>query len=292
MGGDAVGSGMNRILVSVLVAGLTPVLGGCVFWEIRDGVRDTNARLDTVDASLGNTNQRLDSTNAELTQLRAQLAALETTNAELENVQSDLGRLDTTNTSLSAMEARLEQLNAIQRSLASLDVHLASLRKTLGRIDGMIPFLDLGTDSEVEPAAGDAAPSAEVAAAPEVAPAPETARPTRDASLGVWLRQYPDRRVALVFLEGNRYILQRQSDGEARVETGTWARAGKSMTLTPDAPSPAPAAAVSTPAGGAATAPVAAPPPPGPMAFEIASQTTRSLTLRRDGEGLWVFSRP
>lgn len=288
----------------LLVASAT-LLPGCVFWEIRDGVRATNGRLDTVDASLGRTNERLDQVNTELRTLQNDLNRLDTTNEELVNVQDDLGRLDKTNQFLTNVQARLDTLNSINQSLHKMDVHLASLRKTIGRIDGMIPFMDLGTDEPVPESvlvddaprdAGavtpDAAGNSDAAAAesapagasePAAAAATETAtaKPpvARDAVVGSWIRQFPDRSMAIVFQPDGRYVLQLMTPAGRVAEVGAWVREAKKITLNSDP------ADVTLPDGKTEQRTTT-------RAFEIVAQTTRSLTVSGSEQGLEIFSKP
>lgn len=275
------------------------LLPGCVFWEIRDGVRDTNSRLDSVDASLGRTNERLEQVNSELRTLQSDLNRLDTTNAELVNVQDDLGRLDKTNQFLTNVQARLDTLNSINQSLHKMDVHLASLRKTIGRIDGMIPFMDLGSDEPVpesvlvddaprdagavtpEGAGAQDAPAAEGAPAAATETATATAKPpvARDAVAGSWIRQFPDRSLAIVFQPDGRYVLQLMTAAGKTLEVGAWTRESKKLTLSSDP------ADVTLPDGKTEQRSTT-------RTFDIVAQTTRSLTLSSDEQGLEMFSRP
>jgi hypothetical protein len=288
--------------------------GGCVFWDIRDEVRASNAHIERVqeglsatqgaidqtNASIGQTNAAIDQTNAAIDQTHA---AIDQANAKLRDVEGGLARLDTTNSSLKEVDERLAILRSIQDSLAHVDVHLASLRKTIGRIDHMIPFLDLGSDeAPAEPAPVAAAPAPpEGAAAPEPgeaaagAPSKDDAAAKRDAIIGSWVSQYPDRATALVVLEDGHYIWQiAQAGGGWTTESGTWKRDGKQLRLTGDPSGPdssggpgraAPAAA---PRGNAP----APPPPPAERTFEIISRSARALTLRASDGRLMIFTKP
>lgn len=261
------------------------LLPGCVFWDIRDGVRDANSRLDTVDASLKQT-------NSELKSVQSALSRLDTTNAELVKVQDELGQLDATNASLTNVQDRLQTLRAINDSLAKMDVHLSSLRKTIGRIDGMIPFLDLGSEEPVteapapSPAPAEQAPAANAgtAAAPPgdaKPPSTDAAAPApKDALIGAWIRQYPDRTIALVFVDATRYLKQRTTAaGTQTQETGTWKREGKVITLTGD-PEP-----IKLADGSPGTRqPV--------ERLEIVSQTTRSFSVTSNESALQIFAKP
>lgn len=284
-------------LVSLAAALLSALLlPGCVFWDIRDGVRDANAQLVTVDASLGQV-------NAELQKVQSALTRLDTTNDDLKNVQSDLGRLDTTNASLTDVQGQLSTLRGIDQSLTKMDAHLSSLRKTIGRIDGMIPFLDIGdagdaslaatpspeasqpsdtpADQNADQKAGDK-PAGDTADAksPTDTPADARSRGPRDALLGAWLRQYPDLHVAIVLLDGNRYIMQRVSGERVReTESGTWKREGATLTLVSE---PMPLRA----SDGTSVMKSYS------HQFQIVAQTARSLSLTSDQGGLEVFSKP
>lgn len=276
-------------------ASCLPFLGGCVFWDIRDEVRNTNSRLGVVESRLNSTNEALDTTNTKL----------ESVTGQLKQVDHSLDRLDITNTSLGNVDERLVLLKSLdaslarvdtslttaQGSLSRLDSHLASLRKTIGRIDGMIPFLDLGTSGDPEPVAGDAPPAADPSVTPVpadgAAPAAEAAprsTPRRDAILGVWISQYPDRSTVLVVQEGGRFVRQRAGQAGARptVEAGTWKREGTRLQLVPDPP----AAPPNPPA------PVAAPAPVPSTSWDVMTQTVKTMALRAEAEGIMVFTKP
>lgn len=253
--------------------------GGCVFWDIRDEVRKSNERIDAVETKLAETNAGLEGTNARL----------DGVTEKLRGVDHSLQRLDETNRSLSDVQTRLALLKALQTSLASIDVHLASLRKTVGRIDGMIPFLDLGTSEDGAPTAAAVAVEtpADGAAAPPAAPAEGGPAKSaggergRDALVGVWVTQYPDRSTALVLIEGGRYLRHRAATAgaPATIESGTWKRDGKSVTLVSD-PRPVTRADGTTGAGSTTTA------------WEIVSQSVKSLAVKGEGDSIIVLSKP
>lgn len=251
---------------------------GCVFWDIRDGVRDANARLDTVDASL-------QQTNSELRSVQSALTRLDTTNAELVKVQDELGELDATNASLTTVQERLQSLRSIHESLTKMDVHLSSLRKTIGRIDSMIPFLDLGGDEPVSPPdpAGQPAGDPGERAANPTDGSPDNAEPARaprDALVGAWVRQYPGRSIALVILDSGRYFMQRTADNGARTQgVGEWKREGRVITLTGDPET------ITRPDGTRETRRSI-------EHLEIVFQTSRSFSVTSPENGLQVFSKP
>lgn len=272
----------RRCLFPLLLAAAVLPLSGCVVWDIRDEMRGTNTRLDRVE-------QGLATTNTELTKVQDGLKRLDTTNTLIDGVEKGLVRIDDTNSSLSGVQEQLGLLRSMDKSMTHLDAHLASLRTTLGRIDGMIPFLDLGTsdpaaDAGATPAdapsglSHDPAPDAKPAADTKPAPA-DQAPPRRDALLGTWISHYPDRSTALVLLDAGRYA--RQIGDRSSVETGTWTREGKRLRLTPDAPAAPPPSATSP-----------APAAPAPSEYEIIGQTARSITLRVAGGGLLVLTKP
>ncbi len=273
---------MRTILLTILAACLLP-LGGCVFWDIRDGVTKANARLDTVDAQLAATNTGLEGTNSKLEGTNAKLEEVYT---QLKQVDVSLARLDATNRSLTNVEDRLMLLRSLDASLARVDVHLASLRKTISRIDGMIPFLDLGTEGEPEPTVpvAAAAPTAEPAAPADAgAPTTKDAAPARrDALLGVWVSQYPDRSTVIVLQEGGRYVRQRAAQGAnavPTVESGTWKRDAKRLELTGDPRE------VVRPDGTKAAQSTT-------LSWEIVNQGVKTLALRGETDGMIVLAKP
>lgn len=294
---------MTRILG--LLAAAVLFLPGCIVGEIRDELKNANKQLTDVQttlAKLDNTNEQLASTNAELTRT-----------AELiSNVQQGLGRIDTTNSSLGDVQQRLALLQSINVSLSRLDTHLASLRKTIGRIDSAIPFIDLGSDDSdvAEPAplaAADPAASSDIpveAAAPAAgaAPAPAAETPAvaattteppadpapaaREPMLGAWISRYPDDGVALILLSDNHCILATRTPPANPVaveRTGTWKRDQRHIILTMDAQAAAPAQPA-TPSVPAVTEPAS-------RTLEIVMSTGRSVTVRLDGK-LMVLVRP
>jgi uncharacterized protein YoxC len=304
---------MKLTAVVVMLVSLAS-LPGCVFWQIRDGVTASNAKLDEVDAHLQSVNTALDATNVELKSVQSGLERLDRTNKLIADVEVGLGRIDQTNTSLGGVDERLKTLRSIDASLGKLDVHLASVRKTIGAIDSMIPFMDLGSAPVEEPAPaaapaaavpaegatteGAAAPAAEGAAgaAPTAAAgaagtgagaaAPAAAAGAvpagrRDALLGTYLMQYPGTKSVLVLMEGGRFVSEDSNGGATKLTSaGTWVREGKKLTMQGDAfelKAPDGTKRMQTPA---------------PIVAEIVNQSTRSLTLRVEGQGIVVYSKP
>jgi pyruvate/2-oxoglutarate dehydrogenase complex dihydrolipoamide acyltransferase (E2) component len=274
----------RRFFRTLLLAAAALPLSGCVVWDIRDEMRGTNTRLDRVE-------QGLATTNAELTKVQDGLKRLDTTNTLIDGVEKGLVRIDDTNSSLSGVKEQLGLLRSMDKSMTHLDAHLSSLRTTLGRIDGMIPFLDLGTSDPAADAGANAPTDANAEAPADAkpaasAPASGQAPARRDGLLGTWISQYPDRTTVLILLDAGRYA--RQAGDRATVETGTWTRDGKRLRLTPDAqvtPSTQPPATPGSPTQ-------AAPTTPAPAEFEILGQTARSITVRSAGGGILVFVKP
>lgn len=241
-----------RILLLLLAA--VSFLPGCVVWDIRDEMRRTNAQVGAVQESLTATNQRLDGVDTRLTGTNE--------------------RLQGTNTSLTTVEEQLQLLREINSSMGKLDVHLASLRKTIGAINNMMPFLDLG-DAPVEEA-GAAEPGAEPTqtadpaegtAAPQ--PAETTPAPKREVLLGLWVSAYPDSSRALIIMPDGKYLHSKpDSKGKStQTERGTWKKGEKSLTLQPD------------------LVKIMAPP------MQLVNATSRSFAVQ-DGEQVWVYTRP
>lgn len=274
------------MLRATLLLSLMFTLPGCVVWEIRDEMRGVNARLDQVETTLTSVNAGLESVNSELTDIEVQLGdvrgTIDHTNDYLDSVY---GGLDDTNTSLGDMQERLLLLRSVQTSLTNIDAHLASLRKTINRIDGAIPFLSLGGDEVVETPA-DPVPTqaartendepAQTPVADDAAPADEQderrgspARP--DPLVGVWISAQPSDGTTLVLRPGESYLLTRpiDDDNDDR-ESGSWTRSGNTLVLTPK----------DSTVRGAPT-----------RNLTIVLQTTRSLTVD-NGSQVRVFVKP
>jgi hypothetical protein len=229
-------------------------LPGCIVGEIRDELKLANQQLGTVQQSLG----KLDTTNQSLTTTNATLGD---TNQLIGRVQGGLGRIDTTNTSLGVLEGQLQTLKSVDASLVRLDAHLAGLRGTISKLDGVIPFLDLGAGDVPPPeeaaAVADASPVTEAPVPPpaeqvaalgenvtlatqppvtqvpstQAASTPATQTPVpREALVGTWLCVHPSRGGVLVILPDGKYVysMERestlQSGGPAGIERGTWQR--------------------------------------------------------------------
>ncbi len=250
----------TRLSAAILFFALF-TLPGCIVWDIRDEMKNVNGQLTEVRAGL----TKLDDTNHRLDQT---IANLERTNALVESVEKQLAVLNTINTSLSR-----------------LDQHLAALRRTLGKLDSVIPFLDLGT----EPVA-DEPP---VATAPPTTPAtPNTNPPTpdalsepaqatskapaRDSLVGIWTSRWPDSEIALVILEDNTFIFTTA----AREDAGTWKRDGKKISLKNSQPEKR-LNAQGKPEDG----------PPRERVLEIISSAGRSMAAKVDGKTI-IFARP
>lgn len=230
------------------------VLPGCIVGEIRDSLQSANNQLvcvqftlDEVNKGLDGTNQMLAQTNERLDRVENGLTRLDRTNALIDNVEQGLGRIDNTNNSLTVLERQLVVLDSVEKSLQRLDQHLAGLRKTVGALDGVIPFLDLGGEY-VEPsvsaptevasaadavgetpadatggagteAAAEGANPANAAGAGTVTPAPGTpAANRRDSLMGVWVSAFPTRDMALVLHADGTY--ERSLPGAATPATG------------------------------------------------------------------------
>lgn len=250
-------------------------LQGCVVWEIRDGVEGVNARLDSVE-------ETLESVNSELTDIEVQLAdvsgIIDQTNQHLAVVQGDLGTtkssLGSVDTSLGSVDEQLRLLREIEGSLSRLDTHLASLRKTINRIDGAIPFLSFGGDEVIEPPPVDTAETSSgseddqrietAEALPPNALPPSTAR--ADPIVGVWVSVHAEDGIVLVLDTDKSFNFVRPAgDGSRERLRGMWSQRGATLTLESDDES---------------------------RDFEILLQTTRTLTLDEAGERIFVLTKP
>lgn len=264
---------MKLLTLLLLSCSTLLVLPGCVVWEIRDELRGANKQLGEVQASLG----KLDETNQSLVDTNKALAQ---TNKSIDDVQAGLARIDTTNSSLDGVDKRLAVLAPIQTSLNRLDQHLAALRRTIGRIDSVIPFLDLGGGEPVT----DAGPVAAAEPAEGAKPESTDVAIKREPMVGAWLSQFPDRRTALIVIADGNYIRvvgpQSPQDGKPKSERGTWKRDdAKTLRFAPEP-------TAGTDAQGKPTQT-----PGTPWALAIVSQSGRALTVEIEGQVV-VFSRP
>lgn len=305
-------AGMIRFLLLAVLA--STLLPGCVVWDIRNEMRTANKQLgqaqetlNQVDTSLANANKALAESNNRLDKVEAGLVRIDRTNTLIDDVGAGLHRIDTTNTQLASLDKQLELLGSIEKSLARLDVHLTAVRKTIGSINSMIPFLDLGgaedpgappataaptTATTAEPAA-DAATQAASTAPPATTADATTAAKPRDSLQGIWLQKFPDTQRALVLNPDGRYLF---ANGTPIPETGTWKREGTTLVLTQDPLPPPPIqpapSAGTKPENPQPSSPPPPPAPPAPKRFEIVSQSARALAVNWNGSAVLVFSRP
>jgi hypothetical protein len=139
-------SGCSLALRACAIVALPACLQGCIVQDIRDNLTTANRQLAGANTRIDATRSEIALTNARLSGVLSDLsttnAKLLDTNSKLVDVQGGLTRVDTTNSSLGTLDSQLTQMQA---SLTRIDSHLASLRQTLSAVDGMIPFLDLGT---------------------------------------------------------------------------------------------------------------------------------------------------
>lgn len=275
--------------ILIVAALLLPLLQGCVVWDIRNEMRSTNAKLADVKTTLDTANEGLDKANTRLDDVESGLKRLDRTNDLIGGVEQGMTRIDKTNTSLDTLQKQLDMLAAIEKSLTRLDAHLTAVRKALGSINSMIPFLDLGGGDDPGPvpavAASDAAPAEPK---PEGEPASK-----RDALAGIWVSRYPDDNRALLILPDGLCVWSKVTTPapvggvtpEPRRETltGRWKHEGAMLTLTFDPPKPPPAAPGQ-----------AAPPPASPTVWSIkvVNVTSRSVALQFEDIGLILFGRP
>jgi hypothetical protein len=124
--------GRVRMTGAALLGGLA-MMPGCVVWDIRDELRRTNERIDSIKVDLAKTNELLENVNAELA----------TTNATMADVQQ-----------------RLAVLQPVADSLDSLEDSLATVKAMIEKI----PFMD-GPEGQ-EPAEPDGDPAQGTGAPP------------------------------------------------------------------------------------------------------------------------------
>ncbi|HVZ93316.1 MAG TPA: hypothetical protein VG797_02285 [Phycisphaerales bacterium] len=231
------------MIKALLVLIALPFLSGCVAWEIRDDLRMANFQVNDVKCDLEKVHGQLDGLKS----------TLDTTNEELAQVKSALGLtnsdLSTANAALGTVHERLRLLQSIDASMTKLDGHLASLRRTISKLDDVIPFFEFGDETPVETppvtavttdggetSSSPAAATETSAAAPTAAATPtdagpaQTSKPKRNPLIGTWIRQFPKDQVdGLILLdETHAYYL---TGGGSKIPA-TWAISGSTLTLT------------------------------------------------------------
>ncbi len=286
---------MTPLCVALIVGAIVSTLPGCVVWEIRDDLRKSNEQLTDVKQALDKANGALDKANADL----------ETANQRLDKVEVGLTRLDktnaaidTTNRSLDTLQRQLAALESIDKSLGHLDQHLAAVRKTIGSIDSMIPFMDLGggpddtgvaTAAPAPPPPGDGGPAADKPLGEQVAIDAATQGPRRDAIEGVWIeRAYskaPGEAHWYLVLLSDGTFYERNEPADEQDIRGKWTRNGGQLRLVPEAPI---ADRSSTDASGKE---VLEEGPPPPEEYKVLLCTNRVLVLEFE-ESVIVLGRP
>ncbi len=273
----------TKTLPTLFLVPLIALLPGCIVQEIRDEIKGVNAKLVTVDAGLNATNAQLEQINQRLTGVGG---GLDATNVKLKDVESGLGRIDATNQSLGSVQERLALLASIEKSLTHLDAHLAALRKTIGKLDSAIPFLDLGGDAPIETpttSVASAPPADGTQSTPTATPTDQPAAPARDPLVGPWITAHPSDSFVLLLLADGRFV-QETGDTTRLKLRGTWKRTANVISFQcDDQKKPAPAG---SPEGTPAET------VPGP-AWEVTilHQTAKSLSLDTK-TGLRVLTRP
>lgn len=122
----------SRLLFAAVLAACAGPMPGCVVWDIRDELRRTNARIDSIKVDLATTNRLLENANAELA---------------------------TSSATIAEVHERLAVLDPIQDSLASLDESM----KTVKGIIEKIPFVGEPQEERAVGPAADELPEAEAA---------------------------------------------------------------------------------------------------------------------------------
>lgn len=306
-----------RVLALAALACAAALLPGCVAFEIRDSVRETNARLCELTPALGQTIHSIEDTRAEVERTRVLLqgvqadvrdvreqvalvrASLDRTDGNLAAVGSTLGE---TNPKLNRVDGGLDRLSVLNRLNESLErtnkalEPLASAAGLLGTLETGIGLVtgDTAPPAPPTPAPSDpAAPSTSNAAAPaasppQPAPAPATTAKPADPLVGTWLQVYPPAAVHDSQAPEARDVLILRPDGTylsaatgTRPQSGTWSRigAGRTLSLALDTASVTP----NTPNTPAA--------PPPAATYDLLTLTARTMTLRT-GDAVRVYTRP
>lgn len=298
-----------KILPIVLAAAAAPWLSGCIAWEIRDGIRETNQHLSDVKPTLVHTLNSVDQTNREIDATQAQLtevqAAIAATNAQISAMHALLGEtkaqlvtvegtLVQTNPKLNDLDGgltRMKILDEVHASLKQVNAALGPLSSAMGSLGGTMSFLGMGGDSSPDllaheqpapaPDAEPAEPSA--AAAPAAGATSEDASKRPDPLLGTWVLVYPPPAPApggapAAATHGASRITVFTADGRFIVaddgrppQGGIWKREGRTLTMTLD------------PAPGDTS--------PRVESGELLTLSTRTLTIRR-GDVIRVHARP
>lgn len=114
----------RAILLTLLVLPLT----GCVAWEIRDELRQTNVLLNSVSGTLRSVRQDLTRVNEQLDKTTTELPPMRT-----------------------AVEGTAQRVEGVAPALRSIEDHLASLRRTIDNLDRAVPLPNVGGDRDGPP---------------------------------------------------------------------------------------------------------------------------------------------
>lgn len=132
---------------------LTAALPGCVVTEMQQSLDETNASLRLIREDLAGLRvsaDRIAQMDEDIRRMEDEVAALrETTGriAELdEEIDAGVQQLDSVGASLGDLDA---QLTTVSASLRELDLHLGSLRRTLQKVNRIVPFVDVADDAPV-----------------------------------------------------------------------------------------------------------------------------------------------
>ncbi|MCC6321551.1 MAG: hypothetical protein IT438_08985 [Phycisphaerales bacterium] len=301
---------MKPIMHIVTVLALSPLLSGCIAWEIRDEIRATNQNLCEVKPALVHTLHSVEETNQKIAVTQAQLAeiqaALVVTQSKLDAVHASLTRTDEhlttvggtlgqTNPKLVDLDGGLERmkvLNDVHATLKDVQAALGPLSGAMGSLGGAMSFLGLSSDSstdlleaEEESAAADAAPVEASAADSTAKPAAGSAADASEAGaskrpdplLGTWVQVYPPPSAQAPGTTSVRITVV-TADGRVvsahdgqKPRSGKWTRQGRTLTFSFD--------------------PVSAGAQPEVETGELLSLNSRALTIRV-GDSIRVHARP
>ncbi len=163
----------------VLLLPVCGLLQGCVAWEIRDGIRESNSTVAESNRKVGEASAQIELARGQIAGASAEITRasvgiemantrIEAANARIETVENQIEttetRIESTERRIESMEGvvenrmaqlnrvvddiqpKLEKLYPITTSLSHLDAHLRSVRKTIVSLNDQMPFFELDAD--------------------------------------------------------------------------------------------------------------------------------------------------
>ena len=150
MPGRSIVRALLIVVASITAAGLP----GCVIGGVQQSLDQTNAALALIQedlAALRTSTERMSEMDEEVVRIREELSALRATTARIaqldSGIEAGVQQLDSVGSSLTELEG---QVDSVAGSLRDLDVHLASLRRTLQKVNKIVPFVDVADDAPIK----------------------------------------------------------------------------------------------------------------------------------------------